>query len=67
MAIVSAETLAVDGVPDVGLAVLGAGEEEISLSVVFDLSDRLLVTVQTDWLHLCDQELKLEFQYLHYL
>ena len=51
VAVVSPEPLSIDRVPDVGLPVFGTREQEVTLSVVFDLSDGLFVTVQTDGLH----------------
>ena len=51
VAVVSPEPLSIDGVPDIGLPVFGTREQEVTLSVVFDLSDGLFVTVQTDGLH----------------
>ena len=51
VAVVGSQPLAVDGVPDVGLPVLGAGEEQVTFAVVLDLGDGLFVTVQADGLH----------------
>ena len=39
VAVVGAESLPVDGVPHVGVVVLGRAEQKVSLSVVLDLSD----------------------------
>jgi hypothetical protein len=66
VAVVSPQALAVDGVPDVGLTVLGAGEEKVALAVVLDLRDGLFVTVQANWLH-CGLFLKNEEKPLNFI
>ena len=46
VSLVGAEALPIDRVPDVGLVVLGTGQQKVSLAVVLDLSDGAVVAVQ---------------------
>ena len=51
MAVVSAQTLTIDGIPNVGVLILGAGEEKVTFPVVTDLSNGLFVSMQTYRFH----------------
>ena len=51
MAVVSAQTLTIDGIPNVGVLILGAGEEKVTFPVVTDLSNGLFVSMQANRLH----------------
>ena len=51
MAVISAQTLAIDGIPNIGMLVLGAREEKIAFAIVADLSDGLFVSVKTYRFH----------------
>ena len=51
MAVISAQTLAIDGIPNVGMFVLGAGEQKVAFAIVADLSDGLFVSVKTYRFH----------------
>ena len=60
MAVVSAQTLTIDGIPNVGVLILGAGEEKVTFPVVTDLSNGLFVSMQTYRFHFAE-ELLLSF------
>ena len=51
MSIIGSQSLSVERVPNVGVVILGATEEQITLSVVFYLSDRSLMPMHHDRLH----------------
>ena len=51
VAIVGAQPLTIEAEPDIGMMILGAAEQEVSLPVVLDLSDRPLMAVHHDGLH----------------
>lgn len=53
MAAVGAEALAIVGEPDGGSVVLGAGEEEVSISVVLEKSQGPLVPFHENRPHSC--------------
>ena len=55
MAVISSQTLSIDGIPNIGMFVLSAREQKVTFTIVTDLSNGLFVSMQTYRLHFAEE------------